>query len=219
MSPEVTTALIAATSTVGVAVLGLAGALSKTSRSGTVSQQTAHDKELWKKRSALYGDLFTYLAIRAAARVPPVGGPNSTEPARPSPDSPRFDRIELGARIREYASHDVKHALVLLNVVETRARDAAKKSPAEATLNGVDRKPEQQTYSTCTLLESWRAKIAMASQILENLMYYEIQRGLPRRRSWVARHLRPRERCFWPCPDSDNPFPPMHAILSRYGQR
>lgn len=80
----------------------------------------------------------------------------------------------LEARIREYASHDVRHALMLLNVVEERADDAAEKSLGGDTLNGVDREPDQQAIATRKLIESWHTRIAEASLILENLMRNEI---------------------------------------------
>lgn len=226
MNPAVTPVpvVIAAASAGWVAVLGLAGTLWKTRWSLRAGRDAGYDQGLWEKRSALYDELFTLAVFRASAwsracEGNPADGRDAAAQVQPSSGSPaRFDLAGLEARFREYASHNVWHALMLLNTIEERAVSAAEKFLADAAVKGDGRARAEVAVAAQEVIGSWRAKITEARLILENMMRDELEHGLPPRRGWVARHLRP-QRCEWPCPASADPFPPLRVRLHRQSRR
>jgi hypothetical protein len=107
---------------------------------------------------------------------------------------------------------------MLLNTIEERAVSAAEKFLADAAVKGDGRARAEVAVAAQEVIGSWRAKTTEARLILENMMREELEHGLPPRRGWVARHLRP-ERCGWPCPASADPFPPLRVRLHRQCRR
>ncbi len=182
MDPVIAAAIIAASATAVVAIVGLLVNTRSTTQALRASRNLAQDQRLWEKRADTYGEIFAYAGHRKDVRAyrldPPRPEPGAQAAAKRVLDSYQLPSwYELQGRVLAFSSDEAAAAFIAAHEADDRMWQIWM-AHADAVANAAAQPDSLWMGAAATLMRQigeHRAKADEADSALIGVMRQELQ--------------------------------------------